>query len=114
MTAGSPLFGYKFITNGKSPLNGQKRALLKVVIKNNIAEEPQAIIQKIAIEKSDKPKQIIDANYVRTVNTLAREKFKLKIMQEIMFDLMVCEIEGWSKSAYIKEIKDLISGLGQR
>ena len=29
-TAGSPLNGYEFITNGKSVLNGQKRALLKV------------------------------------------------------------------------------------
>ena len=29
-TAGTPLNGYIFITNGKSVLNGQKRALLKV------------------------------------------------------------------------------------
>jgi len=29
-TAGSPLCGYEFCTNGKSLLNGQKRALLFV------------------------------------------------------------------------------------
>jgi hypothetical protein len=29
-TVGSPLFGHVFITNGKSVINGQKRALLKV------------------------------------------------------------------------------------
>ena len=29
-TVGTPLCGYEFITNGKSVLNGQKRALLKV------------------------------------------------------------------------------------
>lgn len=30
-TCGSPLFQHKFITNGKSVFNGQKRALLKIV-----------------------------------------------------------------------------------
>jgi hypothetical protein len=30
-TCGSPLFKHKFITNRKSVLNGQKRALFKVV-----------------------------------------------------------------------------------
>ena len=29
-SAGSPLAGYAFVTNGKSVLNGQKRALLLV------------------------------------------------------------------------------------
>jgi hypothetical protein len=29
-TAGSPLSGYVFITNGKSVLNGQQRALLNI------------------------------------------------------------------------------------
>lgn len=30
-TSGSPVYGCVFITNGRSPLNGQKRALLRVV-----------------------------------------------------------------------------------
>ena len=36
--SGSPLYGHEFITNGKSPINGQKRALLKIkkdIIVNN-------------------------------------------------------------------------------
>jgi len=33
-TVGSPLFSYQFCTNGKSVLNGQKRALVKVIRKN--------------------------------------------------------------------------------
>jgi len=31
-TVGSPLAGYVFVTNGKSVINGQKRALLKIVV----------------------------------------------------------------------------------
>lgn len=44
-TAGSPLFGYSFVTNGKSVLNGQLRALLRVV-------QPQ---MQICYEEQSKP-----------------------------------------------------------
>jgi hypothetical protein len=37
-TAGSPVSNAVFITNGKSVLNGQKRALLKVEPKKDIKE----------------------------------------------------------------------------
>lgn len=33
-TCGSPLSGFDFCTNGKSVLNGQKRALVRVAKKN--------------------------------------------------------------------------------
>ena len=36
-TAGSPAPNTVFITNGKSPLKGQKRALLKLKAKNGIS-----------------------------------------------------------------------------
>ena len=32
-------------------------------------------------------------------------------MKEIIFDLMVCEIEGWDKKEYIKEIRNLINSI---
>jgi len=114
-TCGSPLHGYDFITNGKSAVAGQKRALLMVL-------PPQ---QKFAFnaentQKRDAPKQeaerqqeqVIDAHYVRTVNDLARKKFKEKLLNDIMVDLMICEIEGWPKIEYIDEIKELINGIG--
>ena len=40
-TSGSPLHGHEFVTNGKSPLNGQKRALLKIQIENKSNPEIQ-------------------------------------------------------------------------
>ena len=53
---------------------------------------------------------IIDTNYAPSLNRLAREKMKLKLMQDIRTDLMVCEIEGWDKMEYLNELKELIDG----
>ena len=110
-TAGSPLCGYDFVTNGKSVLNGQKRALLRVMppqIKISFQEQKNLIVEK----EEPKHKQVIDAVYVRTVNELAREKFKKQMLNDILVDLMICEIEGWVKTDYLNELKDLICKLG--
>lgn len=47
-TAGSPLCGHDFYTNGKSPLNGQKRAL---VMSTKITEEQRDLIKELLQEK---------------------------------------------------------------
>lgn len=109
---GSPLSGYDFITNGKSMLNGQKRALLKY----HRPTEQIVIVEKEKVEKQEKqekigPTQIIDEKYVKTVNDLARKKFEEKLLLDIRTDLIVCEIEGWGKKEYIKELKNLITGI---
>ena len=60
-TAGSPLFRYVFVTNGKSIFNGGKRALLRVVkpqMQICYDEQKQLVTQS---PKIDKPEQIIDA-----------------------------------------------------
>jgi len=112
-TAGSPLFGYAFVTNGKSILNGGKRALLRVVKPQmQICYEEQ---KQTIIEQTEKqPEQVIDCGYVKTVNELARAKFKKQILNEILVDLMICEIEGWCKKDYINELKELICSLGKQ
>jgi hypothetical protein len=33
------------------------------------------------------------------------------LLNDIMADLMVCEIEGWCKHEYIAQIKELIGGI---
>jgi len=106
-TAGSPLHGYTFITNGKSVLNNQKRALLKVnKVKNiNISNNKKT---KTISKKHTLKIQVIDEDYRKTVNNLARQKMKEKLLNDIMVDLTVCELEGWSKADYISEIKSLI------
>ena len=53
---------------------------------------------------------IIDTNCAPSLNRLAREEMKLKLMQDIRTDLMVCEIEGWDKMGYLNELKELIDG----
>lgn len=47
----------------------------------------------------------------KTVNDLARLKFEEQILKEIMFDLMVCEIEGWDKKEYINELKKMLNSI---
>lgn len=107
-TVGSPLHDCIFITNGKSVLNGQKRALLKSVNKEIQYESNPEIVKTENVVKE------IDKNYIfpaRAVNELARKRFQEQILKEIMFDFMVCEIEGWSKLEYIVELKALINGI---
>ena len=113
-TAGSPLHGYEFITNGKSMLSGGKRALARVY-KSALrvcTPEPDATKTEEKQLEESKPVQVIDENYRRTVNDLARKKFEQKLLADIRVDLMVCEIEGWNKLEYLEELKSLINGLG--
>jgi len=109
-SAGSPLYGYDFITNG-SPLKGGIRALLRVRSKALRVCTPFCPVAKTEQAEESKPKQIIDENYCKTVNELARKKFEMRLLADIQADLMVCEIEGWNKKEYIKELKLLINGL---
>lgn len=40
---------------------------------------------------------------------LARLKMIVKLEADINADMMVCEIEGWNKREYIKQLQDLIN-----
>lgn len=111
-TVGTPLCGHEFITNGKSVLNGQKRALIKLgknIKKENIKTEN--IVKKVEKNVNVKDK-IIDKQTAKTANELARKKFEEKLLQDIRVDLTICEIEGWDKTEYIKELKRLINSIG--
>lgn len=108
-TAGSPAPMTVFITNGKSPLNGQKRALLRVMPKEvsckNEVREVKASFAKI--ENIPKP-YVFPA---KSVNDLARLKFQEQLLKEIMFDLAICDIEGWDKREYISELRNMLNGI---
>lgn len=111
-TAGSPAPNTVFITNGKSVLNGQKRALLKVEAKRDINTPKNEIVKNHFVEANKKvEKTEIPLFPAKTVNDLARLKFKEQLLKEIMFDLMVCEIEGWDKKEYINELKKFINSI---
>ena len=49
-----------------------------------------------------------------TLNRLAREQMKKRLLADILTDLMVCEIEGISKMEYINELIDMLAGLKAR
>ena len=105
-TAGSPLPCSVFITNGKSVLNGQKRAILRV--KSNYTEKAQVLKPEPTVKES----LTVQEDYffpAKTVNELARKKFQEKLLQEVNFDLMVCQIEGWDKSEYIKQLQEILN-----
>ncbi len=89
-------------------MNGGKRALLSVFPKIELNKYEQGFSET----KEVKQKQIVDSVYVRTVNELARQKFKQRILNDILVDLMICEIEGWCKLEYINELKNLITKIG--
>jgi len=114
-SCGSPLSGYDFCTDGKSILNGGKRALVRTIrkgtprIEYSKKEVKKSNVQKMHVTNSSK-----EENYIfpaKKANTLARKKFQEHLLKEILFDLMVCEIEGWDKKEYINEIKKLINGI---
>lgn len=107
-TAGSPAPKTVFITNGKSVLSGQqKRALLKQVIKQDINISKKEI--QIFEVKQDVKRETLFPT--KTVNILARKKFQEQLLKEIIFDLIVCEIEGWDKKEYIKELRKLLNNI---
>ena len=115
LTCGSPLFGYDFCTDGKSILNGGKRALVKSIRKGDESvkfienkEEKANTVEQEQKEQEQKKEYIFPS---QTVNILARKKFQEQLLKEIKFDLIVCEIEGWDKNEYIKELKKLINSI---
>lgn len=113
---GSPLTGYDFYTNGKSVLNGGVRILVKAmnVHVNDITDNHHPVKKSIPNSKEPKQDPMINRNVRQRVNVFARERFKVKLLQEIEFDLMVCQLEGWSMESYVNELKQLIDDVYRR
>lgn len=105
-TAGSPVHGYVFATNGKSVLNGQMRALVRVPTVGMPEFKPAPLPETAPVKK-------IEPAPPRLVNELARKQFELRMLADIRFDLSVCEIEGWSKTEYINELCEMLKSLGK-
>ena len=50
----------------------------------------------------------------RTANQLARAQFKARLLEDVLFDLQVCRIEGWDCKEYVRELKQLIDDTYQK
>ena len=49
----------------------------------------------------------------RALNDLARHEAIVRILNDIRMDMAICEIEGWDKTEYIKQLKKLLDSIGQ-
>ena len=118
-SAGSPLAGYSFATNG-SPLRGGKRALVRTrapqmqLLMDQPVPLPETPQSNIHDATKTGAAYVFDASCARTVNELARKKFMRKLLADILVDLTICEIEGWCKREYINELNELINGIGRQ
>ena len=49
-------------------------------------------------------------NEVRvTLQKLARHQMITHLYRDILVDIAVCDVEGWDKTEYIKELRDLLN-----
>ena len=46
--------------------------------------------------------------YLYTYQKVCRGQMKLKIMQDILMDIHVCELEGFYKTEYLKDLYQMI------
>ena len=113
-TVGSPVCGYEFATNGKNIFQGRERALVRVERKAQEWLKPSVHPPQQVPQKEAPTHQVIDGAYARTVNELARKKFEERMLRDIRIDLAICEIEGWCKMEYIRELRRLLAGLAKR
>lgn len=45
---------------------------------------------------------------------VSREEMKLRIYADILVDMMICDIEGWDKIEYVRELQDMLNNLTQK
>ena len=48
------------------------------------------------------------------LNRLAREQMKLKLLNDISVDLVVCELESIDPAEYVQEIRSMLADIGER
>lgn len=49
-----------------------------------------------------------------TLNRLAREQMKARLLADIAVDLQVCELEGLDPSEYVRELRQMLADIGAR
>lgn len=53
----------------------------------------------------------LDKETRRAMQRVSREEMKLRIYADILVDMMICDIEGWDKIEYVRELQDMLSNL---
>lgn len=117
--AGSPLRDHVFITHGKNILSGQQIRALAPDPKKAYRQEPEKPFLEVLKEvmhpkqnqEKEKPSRQIDQECRRVLNDLARKKVQEQLLQDILFDMNVCKLEGWDHREYLFELENLIDRL---
>ncbi len=45
----------------------------------------------------------------KALNDLARHQTKVRLLADIRMDMEICELEGWDKTEYIRELQELLN-----
>ena len=54
-----------------------------------------------------------EADINKALNRLARQQMIERLYRDILIDIAVCEIEGWDKMEYIKDLQEVINHFGR-
>lgn len=52
----------------------------------------------------------LDTDTRIALQRLAREQTKQRLLQDVLFDINVCRLEGWNWREYLKELINLLEG----
>ena len=55
---------------------------------------------------------IPDKKAAKALNDLARHTAIVRVLSDIRMDLEICDIEGWDKTEYINQLKQLLNSIG--
>ena len=53
---------------------------------------------------------LVSKECVKPLNDLARLQMITRLENDILMDLAICDIEGWSKAEYINQLRELVNG----
>lgn len=45
------------------------------------------------------------------LQVLAREQLKQRLLQDVLFDMHVCQLEGWDVREFVEDIKKLLDSI---
>ena len=53
---------------------------------------------------------LVPKECAKPLNDLARLQMITRLENDILMDLAICDIEGWSKAEYINQLRELVNG----
>lgn len=49
-----------------------------------------------------------EIEWAKKLNQLAREQMKMRLLNDLRFDIEVCKLEGWDYKEYLYSLKEII------